>query len=123
MDSVTVNTKEELSQAKNSNASEIVVIGELANKLKRAQKVTLLSAGTLAVITALLGTATITAPVTGGMSYFVAAPAAALSGLEIATIIVSASLGISLIIALFKDYEEIEYSKERLILRRRKPKA
>ncbi|WP_031430827.1 hypothetical protein [Methylomicrobium agile] len=123
MDSVTVNTKEELSQAKNSNASEIVVIGELANKLKRAQKVTLLSAGTLAVITALLGTATITAPVTGGMSYFVAAPAAALSGLEIATIIVAASLGISLIIALFKGYEEIEYSKERLVLRRRKPKA
>ncbi|MGZ8226111.1 MAG: hypothetical protein ACXWT3_05660 [Methylococcaceae bacterium] len=122
MNRVTVNTKEELSRAKNANASEIVVIGELANKLKRAKKITLLSAGALAAIIALLSTATITAPVTGGMSYLIAAPAAALSGLEIATIIVAASLEIGLIIALFKHYGEIEYSKERLVLRCLKPK-
>ncbi|MFI3155242.1 MAG: hypothetical protein QX199_03710 [Methylococcaceae bacterium] len=123
MHTVTVNTKEELSQAKDAKATEIIVTGELANKLKRAKKITLLGAGTLAAVIALLGTATVTAPITGGLSYAFAAPAAALSGLEIATIIVAASLGISLIIALFKDYEEIEYSKERLILRRRNSKG
>jgi len=114
-----VRTKEELESAKNDREDEIVVEGELADKLKKSKKVAKLSGAGLAALTAALGVATIAAPVTGGLSYFAAAPVAALTGVEIAAIITASALGLALIIALFKDYEEIEYSQGKLILRKR----
>lgn len=114
-----VRTKEELEKAKKSGATTILVKGELADKLKKSKKVAMLSGAGIAALTAALGVATVTAPVTGGLSYLAAAPVAALTGVEIAAIIVAASLGISLIIALFLDYEEIEYSEGSLKLRKR----
>ncbi|MGL1561479.1 hypothetical protein ACSTJW_16965 [Vibrio parahaemolyticus] len=114
-----VRTKEELEQAKKVGAEIILVQGELADKLKKSKKVAQLSGVGLGVLTAALGVATVTAPATGGLSYVAAAPVAALTGVEIAAIIAAASVGISLILALFLGYEEIDYSKGNLKLRKR----
>lgn len=114
-----VKTKEELEKAKKSGATLILVEGELADKLKKSKKVAKLSGAGIAVLTAALGVATVTAPVSGGLSYFAAAPVAALTGVEIAAIIAAATMGVGFIIALFLDYEEIEYSKGFLKLRKR----
>ena len=119
---VTVRTKEELEQAKESGAAIIIVKGELADKLKKSKKVAQLSGVGLAVLTTALSVATVTAPATDGISNFIAAPVATLTGLEIAAIIAAASIGIALIIALFLDYEEIYYSNGTLHLRKRQKK-
>ncbi len=114
-----VTTKEELEAAKKRGDKEIIINGKLADEIKNAKKLTMVGAGTLALLTVAIGAATVTAPITGGLSYFAAAPVAALSGVEISVIIVAASLGLALLIALFKDYEEISYSEGRLALKRR----
>ena len=114
MSTKTVRTKDELKAAQEAKVDEIVIQGELATKIKKAKKITKIGAAGLVVLTTILGAATVTAPVTGGLSYFVAAPAvapaAALTGTEIAVIIVAASVGIALIFAIFKEYEEIEFN-------------
>ncbi|MCG8688921.1 MAG: hypothetical protein MI892_28890 [Desulfobacterales bacterium] len=115
MSAVTVQTKEELESAKNQEVDSIIVAGELADKLKKAQKITKLGAVGLGAVTAAFG---LTA-VTGGVGVVVVAPIAAVTGLEVAAIIAAAALGIGLIIALYKDYEEIEYSRGTLKLKRR----
>ena len=112
-------TKAELEKAKDDGVHEIIIKGELANKLKRSKKVAMLSGVGLAALTAALGVATVTAPATGGLSYFAAAPVAALTGLEIATIITAASLGIGFIVALFLGYEEVSFENGRLVLRKK----
>lgn len=117
--SLTVRTKAQLEQAKTAGEKEIIVEGDLADKLKKSKKVAMLSGASLAALLVAVGGATVTAPITGGVSYLVAAPVAALTGLEIAAIITASFLGVSVIIALFKDYEEIGYSKGRLALRKR----
>lgn len=58
-------------------------------------------------------------PFTGGISTVGLVPAAALSGMEIAAIIAAASIGIALIIGIYKDYEEIEVGPGTLKLKRR----
>ena len=65
------------------------------------------------------GAATVAAPVTGGISYAVAAPVAVMTGVEIAALITASALGIGLIIALFKGYEEISFEKGKLVLRKK----
>ena len=114
-----VATKQELKAAKERGDVEIIVEGELANKLKKAKKVTMVGAGTLALLTVVIGAATVTAPVTGGISYFAAAPVAVMSGLEISAIIIASALGLALLIALFKEYEEVEFSNGKMVLRKR----
>ena len=114
-----VKTKTQLEQAKNDGEKEIIVEGELADKLKKSKKVAMLGGAGLAILFSVIGAATVTAPVTGGLSYLAAAPVAALTGLEIAAIVAATSVGLALIVAIFKDYEEIEYSEGRLILRKR----
>jgi hypothetical protein len=111
----TVSTKSELESAKNDGADEITVIGKLADNLHKAKKIAYVGAGTLALLTAALAAA----PFTGGVSMVGLVPVAALTGLEIAAIIAAVSIGLTLIIAVFKDYEEIECSNGRLVLRKR----
>ncbi len=48
-----VTTKQELEDAKERGDAEIIVKGELADKLKTSKKVTMVGAGTLAVLTGL----------------------------------------------------------------------
>lgn len=59
-------------------------------------------------------------PFTGGISAVGLVPIAAMTGLEIAAIIAAASLGLALIIAIFKEYEEIEYGNGRLVLKKKR---
>lgn len=118
-----VTTKTELLDAKDKGFDEIEVQGELADKLKKTKKITKLSAVALGAITALVGVGTVSGPATGGIStgvsYLSAAAVASYSGVEVAAIITAATLGIGFILALFLGYEEIEYSKGKLVLRKR----
>lgn len=115
-----VTTLSELKKAKKNGDKEIIVQGKLANTLKKASKVGKLSKVGLATLASVLGVSAITAPVTGGLSMGLTATVATLTGLEIAAIIAASTLGFALILALFKDYEEIECSNEKIILRRKK---
>lgn len=136
MKTAIVRTAEELKQAKENQVDEMIIIGKLANQLKKAKKITALSGLSIAVLTAATASimtipaATVSAPVTGGISAMVSGLTAAttttaavtLTGMEIATIIFISSVGFIVIIAIFKDYEEIEFSKERMVLRKRSKK-
>ncbi|HEE9764884.1 TPA: hypothetical protein R8F97_005891 [Pseudomonas putida] len=112
---VTVTTKDELDKARKSGVEKIVIQGDLADKVKRGKKIAFAGSITIAA----LGAALAAAPMTGGLSFFAAAPVAALTGLEIAAIIAAASIGIALIIAVFKDYEEISYESGKLVLKKK----
>lgn len=121
MQEVVVRTKSELDAARKNKAELIIIEGDLAAKVKRGKKVAYASGTAITVLTVTLAATTATAPVTGGLSYFAAAPVAAMTGFEIATIIAVCFIGLSLLIALFKDYEELEFSsgKNRMILKRK----
>lgn len=121
MESITVSTKTELKQAKKDEVKEIIVVGKLATDLKASKKVTKL--GPVALATLIAGIATI--PATGGASIVglkFAAPLAASSGLSVPIIIALASVGIILVLGIYKEYDEIEFdiSKQRLVLRRKR---
>nr|AIW63028.1 hypothetical protein [Burkholderia sp. Ha185] len=118
----TVATKEELKSARENEAAQIVVVGELADKLKRTKKIATLSAVTLTAIVAVVGLAAVAAPETAGLSFVALGPLAGLSGIEIATIILAASIGLSLILAIHKEYDEIGYKEGELVLRRKSTK-
>ncbi|HGM5387464.1 TPA: hypothetical protein ACKP07_000293 [Serratia marcescens] len=118
MAQVVVRTKEELETARKEKADYIIVEGELADKLQRGKKVAKASGVTITVIAAAIAAA----PFTGGISTLGAASAAALSGMEIVAIIAAASIGIALIIGVFKDYEDIEVGPGTLKLKRRQQK-
>lgn len=115
MSQIVVRTKEELEHARKAKSDFIVVEGKLADKLQKGKKITRASGVTITVIAAALAAA----PFTGGISTMGAASAAALSGMEIAAIIAAASIGIALIIGIYKDYEEIEVGPGTLKLKRR----
>ncbi len=115
MRSITVTTKEELKSAKDNGYENIIVQGTLANDLKKAKKIALAGSVTIGV----LGAALAAIPFTGGLSIVAAVPIATLTGLEIAAIIIASSLGLALIIALFKDYEEISFEEKKLVLKKK----
>ncbi|OPG85038.1 hypothetical protein B2J73_01680 [Stutzerimonas stutzeri] len=114
-ETIVVSTKEELKQAKERNAAEIVVVGKLASDIRKAKKIAYAGAGTIAALTAALAAV----PFTGGLSAVAAVPIATLTGLEIAAIIAAASVGLVLLLAVFKDYDEVSYSEGRLNLKRK----
>ncbi|KNE85343.1 hypothetical protein [Aggregatibacter aphrophilus] len=115
--SITVETKEELEKAMKNGEKEIVVIGELAEKLHKSKKVTKFGAPTIAALTAAIAAA----PFTGGISTTLGVSAiATLTGLEVAVIIGVVFIGISLLIVLYKDYEEIEVDMDKRRLKLRK---
>ncbi|MCB8832189.1 hypothetical protein LJD42_10865 [Escherichia coli] len=118
MAEVTVRSKDELEKAQKSKAEIIIIEGELANKIKKTKAVTKVSG---VVIAAMIATCA-TIPLTGGGSVLVVSSLAALSGLDIAVIIAAASIGIALIIAVFRDYEEIEFSNGKMILKLKRKK-
>ncbi len=115
--SITVTTKEELKSARDEKFQEIIVTDSLANQLKKTKPIAFMSAITLGIIAAAIAAT----PFTGGLSAGAGlVGVATLSGLEIATIIIAASIGITLIVAVFKDYEEISYKDGEMVLRRKK---
>ncbi|PTX14767.1 hypothetical protein SAMN04488598_1714 [Halanaerobium congolense] len=116
MSKKTVYTKDELKKAKEQKIDKIIVKGELANKLHKSKKISKLGKGAVALLIASVGAA----PITGGLSTFALAPVAAATGLQIAAIIAAATVGIALIIAVFKEYDEIKYKDGELILKRKR---
>ncbi len=117
MSEVLVRTKSELDEARKNKVSIIIIEGELAGKVKKSKKIAYAGTGAIAAITA----AVAAAPFTGGVSMLAAAPVAALTGFEIAAIIAVCFIGVGLLVALFKDYEEIEFDgkRQRLVLKRK----
>lgn len=113
MNTRTVTTKKQLKQAKVDNVQEIIVVGKLAKDLKAAKKITTLGTTALGILTAAIGAGFVAAPFTAGTSFGIsalaAAPIAATTGVSIPAIILASSLGIGFIMAIFKDYDEIEF--------------
>ena len=116
MTSRIVSTKTELEAAKDNGIDEIIVIGELADNMHKAKNIAYASAGTIAALTAALAAI----PFTGGLSSVGLVPIAIMSGFEVAAIIGAIAIGLGLLIAIFKDYEEIEVSSGRLVLKKKK---
>jgi len=115
--SIIVKTIEELKLAKDAKIQKIIVTDDLANQLKKTKPIAFVGAITLGII----ATAIAATPLTGGLSLGAGlAGVATLSGVEASIIILAASVGITLIVAVFKDYEEISYKENELILRRKK---
>lgn len=101
MSSITVYTKEELQRAMDACATYIIVKGELAEKLQTTKRIATLGPVAIAALAA-IGVAAVP---TGGASLLGFLPVAALTGMEVAAIIVAVSLGVAMLIALYKNYE------------------
>ena len=109
-----IKTKDELENAIKNKVQNFEVEGELAENLKKGQKITTLGKISLSILIASLA-GIVATPATGGISgawgFAGAATVATLTGLEIATITAVAFLGIGMLIALFKDYN-VEFEKD-----------
>ena len=119
---VICSTKEELKSAMKRGESEIEVVGKLAKNIKTGKKVAFLGPVAIGALTVALATI----PATGGLSTPVVtaalvAPIAAKTGLDTAIIIAAASVGVTLIIAIFRDYDvDIEGANNGVKVRMRK---
>lgn len=108
---VVVYTAEELDQAQKQGAEKIVVKGELAAKLHTALKgLKAIGAGSLNTLALCLSGAALLSPFTGGVTLGAAGTAmgtlgAALTATAIAAI---SAIGLALVIAVFKGYEEVK---------------
>ena len=126
MSTRTVTTKEELKSAQKDKIDEIIVTGKLAEDLIAAQKITKLGKGALAALSTGITAAAVASPLTGGASMGVTAaalaPVAAASGISVGAILLIYTLGVTVIIALFNDYQVIaEHTGEifRVILKKK----
>lgn len=122
MNEIIVYKKEELEQAKNKGYEKIIIKGELADKLYKVKKITTLSKASLALIIGAIGAGVALSPFSGGTSLLVATAVGTTTGVGAAAIILAASLGIALILAIYRDYEEISYIDGELILRKKQTK-
>ena len=133
-ESVTVRTKEQLQAAYDAGKAEIVVEGELATHIRIGRKVgragrwALTALGVALAATRFTGrsfpsplsthsVASTTAGLAGRQARRGAA-IAAITGLEIAVIVAVSFVGLSLLIAILKEYEYVEVSQEKVILRK-----
>lgn len=99
-----VRTREELKRALDEKVAEVEAQGELAERLSKAVSLRKLSKWTLRI----LSIGIVGMPFTAGQSALVAAPLAALTGLEIAVILAVAFLGVALVLQILKDYEVVD---------------
>jgi hypothetical protein len=100
--SVEVRTKEELEAAINNKAEKIIVKGDLAEKIHKAEAIKKVSKPALVI----LGAALAATPFTGGGSGAVAvAGLTATTGMSIAAITAVAFLGLALILSITNDYD------------------
>ena len=121
-ESITVRTKEQLQAAYDAGKAEIVVEGGLATRLRVGSKVRHAGRWALTVLgvaTRFTGRVASTTANLSGMSKGSASGIAAITGLEIALIIAVSFVGLSLLIAVLKDYEYVEVSEEKVILKKR----
>ena len=105
-----VGTKVELKKAKEDKVDTIIVEGKLAKDLKAAEKIKTIGPIDMATLTAFIATI----PATGGISAIVATSVAMATGVDVAAIILVASLGSGFILAIFKEYDVIEFDASAL---------
>lgn len=104
-----IKTKEELKKAKENNIKEFVVVGELAEKLNKASKVSKLSKRAAIILAGVIGAGVVTAPFTGGASLGItgAGTAATATTTGVSSGVIYAALaagGLLTVYALYKDY-------------------
>ena len=105
MSSVIVTTEDALKKAQQDKVEEIIIVGELAEKIHKSKKIATLGAVGIAAIAALI-------PVgasTGGVAYLAAVPVAMATGVSIPIIIFAVLFGLFLLIQLFKEYDEVDF--------------
>jgi hypothetical protein len=105
--------KSELEAAIKAGVQEITIQGDLAEKIHNGRKIRTIGKFTMIA----LASAIAAIPFTGGTSIAAFASVAALTGLEIALIVAVAFVGVALLTAIWKEYEEIEYSHNPLRLK------
>lgn len=98
---MTVSTKEELRRAYKAKVDTIVVVGELAEMMKKVEPLGKVKPITYGGLSLLAGVKAMGGP----LSSVAVASIAALTGLEIGIIIIATSIGLSFVISVFKDYE------------------
>ncbi|QBK25368.1 hypothetical protein [Ureibacillus thermophilus] len=104
-----VRTKEELKRAKENKVKEFIVVGELAQKLHKAEKISKLSKTAAVALAGAVGVGVATTPVTGGGSLVVSAltgtGVAATAGVSTGVIYAAIAVGgVLLVYALYKEY-------------------
>lgn len=127
MESRIVKTKEQLQKAYDEKVDKIIVEGKLAKKIKKTQKLKYVTMATVAGLggaIAIVAGGIATAPMTGGVSLAVSGSAVAAisaqTGLSFAAVIMAVSVGVSLLVAVFKDYDvEVRHGKDRVILKKK----
>lgn len=113
----TILTREQLNQAQEQGLSEIELLGDIADKVKAAQQVARLGQAGASILGSVLGAAVVAGlqkPAESKVS-----KAVEKTGASMNSIVASVGLGVGLVMAVFSNYEEIEYQEGKLILRRR----
>lgn len=110
---VVVYTAQELAKAQKSGAERILVKGQLASKLETALKaIKNMSASTLNTLALVLSGAALLAPFTGGVSLGAAGTVMGTLGAAVTAAAIAAisAIGLSLVIAVVKGYDEVKIS-------------
>src|SRR5699024_8925663 len=113
----TILTREQLDQAQAQGLFEIELLGDIADKEKAAQQVARLGQAGASILGSVLGAAVVAGlqkPAESKVS-----KAVEKTGASMNSIVASVGLGVGLVMAIFSNYEEIEYQEGKLILRRR----
>jgi len=113
----TILTREQLDQAQAQGLFEIELLGDIADKVKAAQQVARLGQAGASILGSVLGAAVVAGlqkPAESKVS-----KAVEKTGASMNSIVASVGLGVGLVMAIFSNYEEIEYQEGKLILRRR----
>lgn len=123
-----VTNKEELKAALAVKAPEIMIIGAFAQEVKESEKIRTMSkvgiCALCAAVPIVLAGLALTS-VSGGASTVlksIAKPVVGLTGPQLAVIIPAAAMGFTAMIAVLRDYDEVEFSPGKLVLRRKSKK-
>lgn len=131
MDCITVTTQEELKRAIKEKSDKIIVVGELAKKVKKAEVIKKLSPVALSTVgvLGLLGSAGIAAaPATGGASLaffatqIIVTTATAKVVIPISVLALISGVGIVAMSILFDEYSHVEISREKIVFERKRKK-
>lgn len=109
MVSIIVHNKLELEDAIKHGADKIIIRGDFAEKFNIAFKIKSASKWSIGLLSASLAGI----PFTGGVSAIAATPIAALTGIEVVAIIAVASIGITLILLVCRDYKRVKFKAKK----------
>lgn len=131
MDNATriVKDKNELKKAYEDKVDEIIITGDFAKKMNKAKVISKMTPAKLAILGAALTAASggiAMSPFTLGASFVISiaavTPVAVKTGISISAVIAISSIGLALLMAVFKEYDVIEAKKGdfKVVLKKRK---